>query len=62
MNDKSNISRVTIIELNEPIPPPKTYCELMYGVLIMSLAILALNINGILVKYHYIYNPYVTIY
>lgn len=55
-------SRITIIELHEPITPPQTCCELLKGILIMKFAILSLTISGIFVKVHYEYNPNVTIY
>lgn len=57
-----NASRVTIIELNEPIQPPQTFWEIMKGILIMKMAIIALCASGILLKYHYEYNPLVTTY
>ncbi len=55
-------SRITIIELYDPIPPPSTCCEILKGILIMKFAIFNLAISGIFVKAHYEYNPNVTIY
>src|SRR5207253_3169026 len=55
-------SRLTIIELYDPIPPPRTWYDALKGILIMKLAILALTVSGILVKYHYVSNPQVTVY
>jgi len=55
-------SRITVIELYEPIPPPQTCCEILKGILIMKFAIVNLAISGIFVKAHYEYNPQVTIY
>ncbi|CDW73996.1 membrane protein transporter [Stylonychia lemnae] len=62
IHDPNHASRITIIELNEPIPPPQTCCELLKGILIMKFAVLNLTISGILIKVHYDYNPKVTIY
>ena len=56
----ANTSRITVIELNDPIPPPMTWWETLKGILIMSLSVFALTVSGILVKYHYEYNHYVT--
>ncbi len=52
-----------MIELNDAPPPPITNCwQLLKGILIMKFCVLCLTISGILVKYHYEYNPSVTIY
>jgi hypothetical protein len=53
---------MTVLELYDPIPPPVTWYDTMKGILIMKLAILCLTISGILVKFHYEYNPNVNIY
>jgi hypothetical protein len=57
-----NASRVTIIELTDPILPPQTMWEVMKGIIIMNFAIISLCLSGILLKYHYEYNPLVTTY
>ena len=57
-----HISRLTVIELHDPIPAPATWYETLKGVFIMKLAIICLAMSGILVKYHYSYNPFVTVY
>lgn len=56
------MSRLTIIELYDPIPPPRTWYDALKGMLIMNLAIITLCASGILMKYHYVSNPAVSIY
>lgn len=60
--EQASASRITFIELYDPIPPPLTWYDSIKGMLIMKLAILSLTVSGILVKYHYVSNPAVTIY
>lgn len=56
-----NASKITIMELHEPIPEPRTCMELLKGILIMKMAILMLSLSGIFIKYHYEYNPNVNV-
>lgn len=37
-------------------------CETLKGIIIMKFAIFTLAVSGILVKYHYNYNPFVNVY
>lgn len=60
--DPAHASRLTIIELHDPIPPPVTWWDTLKGIFIMKLAIFSLTLSGILVKYHYEYNSQVTVY
>lgn len=57
-----NLSRITIIELYDPIPEPEGWWDLLKGILIMKLAILCLTFSGIFIKFHYERNPHVTVY
>lgn len=59
---QSIIKGITFIELNDPNPPLQTGWQLLKGILIMKLSVLLLTVSGILVKYHYVYNPAITIY
>jgi hypothetical protein len=56
-----NASKITIVELHEPIAEPRTCMELLKGILIMKMAILMLSLSGIFIKYHYEYNPNVSV-
>jgi drug/metabolite transporter (DMT)-like permease len=54
---------LTLIELHDPEPPPMhTWWHLLKGILIMKLSVLLLTVSGILVKYHYEFNPLVSVY
>lgn len=56
-----NLSRITIIELfDPPVATPTNPCELLKGIFLMTFSIFALALSGILVKWHYDYNPLVT--
>eukprot|EP00350_Pseudokeronopsis_sp_OXSARD2_P011480 CAMPEP_0170566652 /NCGR_PEP_ID=MMETSP0211-20121228/79979_1 /TAXON_ID=311385 /ORGANISM="Pseudokeronopsis sp., Strain OXSARD2" /LENGTH=108 /DNA_ID=CAMNT_0010887891 /DNA_START=383 /DNA_END=709 /DNA_ORIENTATION=- len=57
-----NLSKITVIEIGEPLEAPQTACEIFKGVIMMKLAILCLCASGILLKYHYTINPLVTTY
>ncbi|TNV72383.1 hypothetical protein FGO68_gene11543 [Halteria grandinella] len=60
---QSMLKGVTFIELHDPPAPPlNTWWQLLKGILIMKMSVLLLTVSGILVKYHYEYNPNVTIY
>ena len=60
---QSIVKNITILELHDPPSPPMKSCwDLLKGILIMKLSILFLTVSGIIVKYHYTYNPAVTIY
>jgi drug/metabolite transporter (DMT)-like permease len=60
---QSMLKGVTFIELHDPPAPPlNTWWQLLKGILIMKMSVLLLTVSGILVKYHYEYNPHVTIY
>lgn len=57
------MGKITILELQDPVPPEMhTWWQLLKGILIMTFCVLCLTVSGILVKYHYEYNPQVTIY
>ena len=57
------MTKFSILELHDPPAPElKTWWDLLKGVIIMSFCVLCLTVSGILVKYHYGYNPRVTIY
>ncbi len=61
MDMPGNASKITIVELfDPPVAVIATTCELLRGILIMTFSIFALAMSGILVKYHYEYNPQVT--
>ena len=57
------MTKFSILELHDaPAPELKTCWELLKGVIIMSFCVFCLTVSGIIVKYHYGYNPRVTIY
>ena len=53
---------LTVIELHDKVPVLHTWWDLLKGIVIMKLSVLLLTLSGILVKYHYEYNPAVSIY
>jgi len=57
------MTKFSILELHDPPAPQlNSWWDLLKGIIIMSFCVFCLTVSGIIVKYHYGYNPRVTIH